>query len=71
MVKTVHEVWKILVCFKKKRSCQDSESSGSTGFLAVLCPWGPSPSLPSPAALARMTATRLTGLGQGDKCKIF
>lgn len=70
MVKTVHEVWKILVCCKKKRSYQDSESSGCTGCLAVLCPWGLSTSL-APAALARMTATRLTGLGQGDKCEIF
>lgn len=69
MAKTMHEVWKILICFKRKKSCQDSKSCGSTA--ACLCPWGSSTFLPWAAIARRMTATKLTGLGQGDKCEIF
>ena len=68
MVKTVPEVWAMPLSFKNK-----SPAKVQTALLLWadwLCPRGSSTCLPQ-VALARMTAMRLIGLGQGDKSEIF
>lgn len=69
MVKTVPEVWKILLHWgEKKSSAKIQKALVLTADL--LCPWGSFTYLPQ-AGLTRMTATKVIGLGQCDKCEIF
>lgn len=73
-VKTMCEVWKILVCFKKRKEKKKVlprfRSSGSKSWLTAVCPWRSFTYLPL-SGLAGMIPTKLIRLGQYAECETF